>query len=121
MAFQSIYASACAQPDQDSVFWKALGWGERMGASVLLLTLSPVLIVSSVVVWGLSRRSPLVAHRRVGQGRRVLWTLKLRTMWPQPGGSWKLVERIVEHPGTEIKASADERVVSRFARFCRHY
>jgi lipopolysaccharide/colanic/teichoic acid biosynthesis glycosyltransferase len=88
----------------------------------MLLALSPVLLVTGMVVWGLSRRSPLVAHRRVGYQGRILWTLKFRTMWPAPCSCrWTLVERIAEEPGRALKAAADPRVVSRFARFCRRF
>jgi exopolysaccharide production protein ExoY len=120
MAFQSTYAAPCAERAQASVFWKALGWGERFGAILLLAALSPVLCVTGILVFALSRRSPLVAHQRVGQYGRLFRTLKFRTMWPTaaPPQSW-LVEEIVEEPGPEIKGSADPRVTSRFARFCR--
>lgn len=99
-----------------------MGWAERLGAVPLLVALGPVLIVTGIIVFVLSRRSPLVAHQRVGFGGRSLWTLKFRTMWPcaRVGSSW-LVERIVEHPGPEIKPLADPRVTSAFARFCRRF
>jgi lipopolysaccharide/colanic/teichoic acid biosynthesis glycosyltransferase len=70
----------------------------------------------------LSGRSPLVAHRRVGQYGVVLWTLKFRTMWTRRiSGPLVLVERIAETPGQEIKPAHDPRVVSAFARFCRRF
>ena len=120
MAFQSTYAAPCADRAQDSVFWKALGWGERIVAVLLLAALSPVLAITGILIAALSRRFPLVAHQRIGQHGRPFWTLKFRTMWPAPrrsGGG--LLERIVEEPGPEIKPPADPRVTSRFARFCR--
>ena len=120
MAFQSTYAAPCAERARDSITWKALGWGERAAAVLLLLALSPILCVTGILILALSRRTPLVAHQRIGQHGRPFWTLKFRTMWPglvRPRTG--LVERIAEEPGVEIKASLDPRVTSRFARFCR--
>jgi exopolysaccharide production protein ExoY len=122
MAFQSTYASPCAQRLEDGVFWKALGWGERLEALLLLSTLAPFLIATGVALVVLSRRSPLVAHRRVGMRGRPFWTLKFRTMWPDRGRSkFSFIERVVEDPGPDLKAAADPRVTSRFARACRRY
>src|SRR6476469_5230327 len=100
MAFQSTYASPCAQHVEDGLFWKALGWGERLEAVLLLLALTPVLSVTGVVIFALSRRSPLVAHRRLGLRGRPFWTLKFRTMWPRSGpAKFGLVTRVEEDPG----------------------
>jgi exopolysaccharide production protein ExoY len=98
-----------------------MGWAERLEAVLLLLVLSPVLIVTGVVILGLSRRPPLVAHQRVGLGGRLFWTLKFRSMWPSARTPWTLVERVVEYPGPELKHVADPRVTSAFARFCRRF
>jgi lipopolysaccharide/colanic/teichoic acid biosynthesis glycosyltransferase len=120
MAFQSTYAGPCAERAQDSVTWKVLGWAERLGAVLLLLVLSPVLCITALVILVLSRRTPLVAHERIGQFGRPFWTLKLRTMWPTRVRPQKwLIERVTEEPGPEIKAEADPRVTSGFARWCR--
>ena len=120
MAFQSIYADPCAQRARDGALWKAVDWAERLEALLLLATLSPVLIVTGVVILGLSRRSPLVAHQRVGLGGRPFWTLKFRSMWPDSGTArFALIERVVEEPGPDLKDAADPRVTSAFARFCR--
>jgi exopolysaccharide production protein ExoY len=122
MAFQSTYASPCAQRLEDGVAWKALAWVERLEALLLLLLLAPVLSVTGVVIFALSRRSPLVAHRRVGLRGRPFWTLKFRTMWLSRGPAhFALIERVVEDPGPDLKAAADPRVTSRFAHFCRRY
>jgi lipopolysaccharide/colanic/teichoic acid biosynthesis glycosyltransferase len=122
MAFQSIYADPCAEHAQSGVFWKALGWAERLEAGLLLATLSPVLIVTGVVIVTVSRRSPLVAHQRVGLGGRPFWTLKFRSMWPTAGKPrFAFVERVVEDPGPDVKPAADPRVTSVFARFCRRF
>ncbi len=70
----------------------------------------------------LSRRSPLIAHRRVGQYGRLLWVLKLRTMWdssePRSRG-W--IEFIDDETGPGQKSASDKRVCNRFARFCRRH
>jgi lipopolysaccharide/colanic/teichoic acid biosynthesis glycosyltransferase len=120
MAFQSTYAAPCAERAQESAFWKVMGWGERLGAMLLLVLLSPILCLTGLFIFALSRRTPLVAHHRLGQSGRPFWTLKFRTMWPAASRSeTRLVERIVEEPGTEIKEQSDPRVTSRIARFCR--
>jgi exopolysaccharide production protein ExoY len=93
---------------------------ERISAALLLALTSPVIIGSAAVVMVLSRKSPFVAHRRVGQGGRTFWMWKLRSMWPGPGGRG-LVERIVAEPPDDFKDPADPRVTSRFAAFCRRY
>jgi lipopolysaccharide/colanic/teichoic acid biosynthesis glycosyltransferase len=76
--------------------------------------------VTGILIFALSRRTPLVAHQRIGQYGHPFWTLKFRTMWPAPPRkrSW-LVERILEEPGPDLKAETDPRVTSWFARFCR--
>ena len=45
-------------------------------------------------------------------------------MWPERGGNSLragVVEYIVDESGPESKSSADSRVTSRFARFCRRF
>jgi exopolysaccharide production protein ExoY len=72
----------------------------------------------------LSRKSPLIAHRRVGQHGSELWVLKFRTMW-QPGagplraGDLFSIEYIDDEIGPGRKGPEDTRVASCFARFCR--
>ena len=71
----------------------------------------------------LSRRSALVAHLRIGQFGAPFWTLKFRTMWGNatakaaPG----LVEYIIDDGRLDYKRSADPRVTSEVARFCRRF
>ncbi len=88
----------------------------------MLLSLGPLLCATAIAVFCLSRRSPLVAHQRVGLNGQSIWTLKFRTMWTgrepfAPG--W--IERIVESPGQSPKSADDPRVTSTFARFLRRY
>jgi lipopolysaccharide/colanic/teichoic acid biosynthesis glycosyltransferase len=95
---------------------------ERAAALALLTAASPVLLVSMGTVAALSRRSPLIAHRRVGWQGESFWMLKLRTMWDNGGSPANgLVERIEDIAGPQRKSAADPRVTSRFARFCRRH
>ncbi len=95
------------------------------GAGVLLLALaSPVIAVSALTVAVLSRRSPFIAHLRVGRHGVPFWVLKLRTLWPTgeeaPAASgW--VERVIADPDDGGKTSADPRITSTFAAFCRRH
>ena len=84
-----------------------------------------VLAVAGIVVVMLSRRSPLVAHARVGRNGDAIRVLKVRTMWsggaPIPGPCRSLVEDLRREPVREVKKSEDPRVTSAFAAFCRKY
>lgn len=104
---------------------KAVAFGERVAAAALLVALLPLLLFCAAIVSVLSRRSPLVAHERVGQGGRAFWMLKLRTMWGCPavdrGAPAFLVERLKREPVPEIKTPDDPRITSRFAAFCRKH
>jgi len=91
---------------------------------LILLAAAPALALAMVMVWMLSRRSPLIAHRRVGWQGATLWMLKLRTMWdrsaaPAAGFGW--IEYVDDERGPERKQPDDDRVTSRFARFCRRH
>ena len=105
--------------------WHAAGVCERLISAGLLGALSPVLVASAVAVSLMSRRTPFIAHRRVGWRGEVLWMLKLRTMWGDEGSGagerrgW--VEYIDDTAGPEKKRPVDPRVPSRFARFCRRH
>ncbi|HWQ53432.1 MAG TPA: sugar transferase [Bryobacteraceae bacterium] len=97
---------------------------ERLAAPLLLLSVLPLLFCAGLVVFALSRRSPLVAHERVGQGGKAFWVLKLRTMWggeEKNGGSGLFVERLQTEYVKEIKRPDDPRITSRFAAACRKY
>jgi lipopolysaccharide/colanic/teichoic acid biosynthesis glycosyltransferase len=103
--------------------WKAIAIAERIAAGIILAMVAPVLFIAGLVVAILSRRSPLVAHLRVGEYGRPIWILKLRTMWGgDDGRGLAFVERLsmaAEVPAR--KPSDDPRVTSRFARICRRY
>jgi exopolysaccharide production protein ExoY len=94
---------------------------ERACALVLLGALAPVLLLIGLILTALSRRSPLIAHLRVGRNGEPLWVLKFRTMWEGvvPAGRWALLEYIEDEDGPGRKAAEDVRVRSAFARALR--
>ncbi len=98
---------------------------EPFAAAALLALSLPLLLGAGLAVYLLSRRSPLIAHERVGQGGRALWVLKLRTMWegkaPSRPRRFLLVERVGGGGAAEVKSAHDPRVTSAFAAFCRQY
>jgi lipopolysaccharide/colanic/teichoic acid biosynthesis glycosyltransferase len=90
----------------------------------MLILLAPLLLLVAIVIAALSRRSPLVSHLRVGQFGAPLWTLKFRSMWPEPATGFpktSLIERIVDESGIDYKSTYDPRVTSSFARICRRF
>jgi exopolysaccharide production protein ExoY len=97
---------------------------ERVCAAALLLIVLPCVILAAAVVILSSRRSPFIAHRRVGQRGRDIWVLKLRTMWDGDAENyhvWPLIERVASNRSPELKLPRDARVTSRFAALCRKY
>jgi exopolysaccharide production protein ExoY len=97
---------------------------ERAAGGVFLIAASPVIAVSAGIVSMLSRRSPFIAHQRVGEAGELLWMWKLRTMWTDRAPEARergWVEYIVAEPEGGSKDPADRRVTSRFARFIRHH
>jgi exopolysaccharide production protein ExoY len=96
---------------------------ERLGAAAALVVASPVLFLTGAAIAVLSRRTPWIAHRRVGWRGKTLWMLKLRTMWgPETrghSGGW--IEYIDDETGPENKDAGDPRVPHAFARFCRRH
>jgi exopolysaccharide production protein ExoY len=97
---------------------------ERAAGSVFLIAASPVIAAAAGVISLLSRRSPFIAHQRVGEAGELLWMWKLRTMWTQqaPGpGERGWVEYIVAEPPQGSKNPSDDRVTSRFAKFIRRH
>jgi len=97
---------------------------ERAAGAVFLVAASPVIAASAGIVSILSRRSPFIAHQRVGEAGEPLWVWKLRTMWTRrapdpPEKGW--VEYIVAEPLRGRKSPSDRRVTSRFAKFIRRY
>lgn len=81
-----------------------------------------MLVGGALAVAVTSRRSPFIAHRRVGWRGETLWMIKLRTMWDaEPGTSAQWIEHISAESGAKTKDPADPRVPNRFARFCRRH
>jgi lipopolysaccharide/colanic/teichoic acid biosynthesis glycosyltransferase len=90
----------------------------------MLILLLPLMAPVAAAIAILSRRSPLVAPLRVGQYGALFWTFKFRTMWPSPvRGGFRLafIEHIIDESGPDHKHSADPRVTSAFACFCRRF
>lgn len=124
----SIPVPRQAAPVQD-LTWQTLDVCERLASGLLLVALSPIVAGSAVTLALLSRRAPLIAHRRVGWRGSTLWMLKLRTMWGHESGEtahrtghtsgW--IEYIEDGDGPELKQPADGRVTNWFARFCRKH
>jgi lipopolysaccharide/colanic/teichoic acid biosynthesis glycosyltransferase/O-antigen ligase len=98
---------------------------DRIAGGVLFTASLPVLTGAALITCILSRRSPFIAHLRVGRNGDRFWVWKLRTMWPREQaelpGELGWVQRIDCEPPAAIKPEDDRRVTSRFARFCRHY
>ena len=97
---------------------------ERAGAFAMLALATPVIATSAAVVMLISRRSPFVAHLRVGRYGKPFWTLKLRSMWnsdhPEAAATgW--IEYVVAEPDEDGKDRSDPRIASRFAAFCRRH
>jgi len=97
---------------------------ERAAGALFFIVASPVIAVSAGIVSLLSRRSPFIAHQRMGEHGESLWVWKLRTMWmdqePEPREQ-RLVEYIIAEPSGDSKDPCDRRVSSRFARFMRRH
>lgn len=93
-------------------------------AFAMLTLATPVIATTAAVVRLLSRRSPFIAHLRVGRDGKPFWTLKLRTMW-KPGhpesAAARWIEYIVADPDQDTKDGSDPRISSRFAAFCRRH
>src|SRR5579863_1452220 len=90
--------------------------GERFIAGVLLVMTGPLLLAIWLMILMLSRRAPLIAHRRVGRHGLDLWVLKFRTMWDRSAGQRKSplfeVEHIDDDAGPGMKRRNDSRVCS---------
>lgn len=124
LQIQPVALRTLAFPSHEAM-WNVVAAGERMFALILLLALLPGLALAALAVVLLSRRCPLIAHARVGQGGKRLWVLKLRTMWgqavPDHGRRSLFIERLKGAPAPDIKRSDDPRVTGAFAAACRKY
>src|SRR5277367_4841614 len=80
---------------------------ERIVGLCLMLLASPVLIGSALIVAVLSRKSPLVAHLRIGRHNRPFWMLKLRSMWDPDASALRSngwIEYVAAEPSEDGKA-----------------
>jgi lipopolysaccharide/colanic/teichoic acid biosynthesis glycosyltransferase len=118
LASITIYRPVPAERD---LGWRALEVCERVAAALLFLALLPLILGSAAAIRVLSGRSPWIAHRRVGWQGRVLWMLKLRTMWNGEAGRAGWVEYIDDVDGPAGKRAGDPRVAHWFAGFCRRH
>lgn len=112
--------SVSGEPDRSD----AISAADRVLGTAILVASLPVLVPAAATIMVLSRRSPLVAHLRVGQHGRRFWVLKLRTMWPcadplPAERGW--IQRIQADPEGDTKPRCDPRITSRFAAFCRRH
>ncbi len=101
-----------------------ISFGERLFAALLLIALSPALALFAIIVAVMSGRSPFIALPRAGQRKKLVWLIKLRTMWGNAdagAASAGLIDRIENAPVPEFKTECDPRVTSPFAAFCRRY
>jgi lipopolysaccharide/colanic/teichoic acid biosynthesis glycosyltransferase len=97
---------------------------ERTLAVVLAVLSLPIILAAAAVILCLSRRTPIMAHLRIGQYGKPFWMWKLRSMWGpgqrSTGCTW--IERIDNGDVPVVrKGVEDPRVTSRFARFCRRH
>ena len=107
----------------EGTIWQLWNLMERIVAGAVLTLMGPALLISAIAIIVMSRRSPFVAHQRVGQGGRLIWVLKLRTMWDgHSQGRFKLVHRLSQSEAPLLPpAQKNARVTSRFAAFCRRF
>lgn len=102
-----------------SVLWSV---AERALGGGMLIAALPVLVVVSLAVALASRKSPLIAHRRVGRYGQEFWMFKIRTMWggsQSSSGGW--IEYLGETHVPVFKGSRDPRVTSTLALFLRRF
>jgi lipopolysaccharide/colanic/teichoic acid biosynthesis glycosyltransferase len=106
--------------------WPYAEIAERLASGFLLIVFGPILLGAALWIFILSSRTPWIAHRRVGRYGTALWVPKLRTMWDRRERltAWSRVfsiEYIDDEGGPALKGPEDDRVGSRFARFCRRH
>ena len=113
---------APARVSPGALLWSA---AERVLAGGLLVALAPALAAVALAVAVASRKSPFIAHRRLGRYGEEFWMLKVRTMWDRrrpsatKTGGW--IEYIRDGHVPAFKGARDPRVTSRLALFCRRF
>jgi len=113
-----------------SAIWSAL-WitAERLFAGAALLLLLPVIAAVALLVRIASRRSPFIAHRRVGRNGEEFWMLKVRTMWDRtmwdrttPAHGPFFLEQLPPETHVPVsKTATDPRITSSLALFLRRF
>ena len=109
---------------EENSAWQIVCVFERAAAFALLILALPLIAICAAIIGIRCRRTPLIAHRRVGRNRAPLWVLKLRTMWGPETRRQKAcgaIEYIREHSGPECKLENDPRVPGGFPRFLRRH
>ncbi|MBV8845964.1 MAG: sugar transferase [Bryobacterales bacterium] len=111
---------ACARVSPKPLFESFV---ERFVAAMVLILTAPVIAATALSIAVLSRRSPFIAHRRVGQYGAGFWMLKMRTMWGKEARETprRWIEYLADTHVPIAKGSSDPRVTSRFARLCRRF
>jgi len=122
MSTLSLQLSGRLAKSPGAVLWST---GERVLAGALLVALLPPLVIISLAVAWASRKSPFIAHRRVGRYGEEFWMLKIRTMWdrsqPLEASTGALIEYIRDAHVPAFKGARDPRVTSRLALVCRRF
>ena len=126
VGFVALVPLVCGEkPLAAGVRGNTLALLDRAAGALLLAGSLPVLIPAAIITCILSRRSPFIAHLRIGQNGHQLWVWKLRTMWRrnEAASAWETgcVQRIESDPPLDIKPKCDPRITSRFAQFCRRH
>jgi exopolysaccharide biosynthesis polyprenyl glycosylphosphotransferase len=93
---------------------------DRIGAALLLLVFSPVLLTAAAFIRATSNGPVLFRQDRVGRGGRKFQIVKFRTMYPGSEQMLAGLEDRNEHDGLLFKMRADPRVTS-VGRFLRRY
>jgi lipopolysaccharide/colanic/teichoic acid biosynthesis glycosyltransferase len=121
MSTPSLALQVPARVSPGAVLWSVV---ERVLAASLLIVLLPALAVLSLAVALISRKSPFIAHRRLGRYGQEFWMLKIRTMWDLKASapaSRAWIEYIRDTHVPAFKGARDPRVTSRLALFCRRF
>jgi lipopolysaccharide/colanic/teichoic acid biosynthesis glycosyltransferase len=107
----------------DEAALQAVSICERLAAAMLLTVLAPAISAGALAIAVMSRRTPFIAHKRVGWRGRDLWMLKLRTMWngAEAGEQRGWIDYIDDEAGPRHKGPDDPRISNWFARFCRRH
>ncbi len=93
-----------------------------LSATMLMVALSPFVLVCLLVKYFEDGHNPIYRSQRVGQGGRLFWMLKIRTMVPGADGlKDSLIEQgLNEADGPAFKMKNDPRITP-FGRFLRKY